>query len=62
MLAFECVYCVNFVTRFTEEIFAFLIAVIFLTDASKKMVMVKKISLNFLNKISDENEKGLELM
>lgn len=40
MLGFECIYFVNFVTRFTEEIFAFLIACVFLTDATKKMILV----------------------
>jgi hypothetical protein len=37
MLAFEGVYIIKYVTRFTEEIFAFLIASVFLTDAFKKI-------------------------
>lgn len=40
MLACESVYIINYVTRFTEEIFAFLIASVFLTDAVKKIVKV----------------------
>jgi hypothetical protein len=32
MLAFECIHLVNFITRFTEEIFAFLIAFVFLGE------------------------------
>ena len=40
MLAFEGVYVIKYVTRFTEEIFAFLIASVFLTDALKKVIKV----------------------
>jgi len=38
MLACEGVYIINYVTRFAEEIFAFLIASVFLTDAFKKII------------------------
>ncbi|CAF0838647.1 unnamed protein product, partial [Brachionus calyciflorus] len=37
MLASEFVFVIHFVTRFTEEIFAFLIAIVFLADAIKKI-------------------------
>ena len=51
MTAFEGVFLIHFVTRFTEEIFAFLIACVFLTDAFKKIYMVpnyfKSISIIF---------------
>ena len=40
LLAFEMVYIIKYVTRFTEEIFAFLIASVFLNDAIKKIVKV----------------------
>ena len=40
LLAFESVYVIKYVTRFTEEIFAFLIASVFLTDAAKKIIKV----------------------
>lgn len=38
MLGFESIYIIQYVTRFTEEIFAFLIATVFLLDAFKKIV------------------------
>ena len=41
MLACEGVYIIKYVTRFTEEIFAFLIATVFLADAFKKVIKVK---------------------
>lgn len=41
MLAYEGVYIIKYVTRFTEEIFAFLIAAVFLADAFKKVIKVK---------------------
>ena len=40
MLALEGVYIINYVTRFTEEIFAFLIASVFLADAGKKIYRI----------------------
>lgn len=40
LLALESVYIINYVTRFTEEIFAFLIASVFLADAAKKIFKV----------------------
>ncbi|CAF0718290.1 unnamed protein product [Brachionus calyciflorus] len=40
MLALEGVWIIRYVTRFTEEIFAFLIATVFLTDAFKKIVKI----------------------
>lgn len=40
MVAFEGVYIINYVTRFTEEIFAFLIASVFLADAAKKIYRI----------------------
>lgn len=40
LLATETVHIVHNVTRFTEEIFAFLIASVFLTDAIKKIIYV----------------------
>jgi hypothetical protein len=42
MLAAEGVFVINYVTRFTEEIFAFLIAIVFFGDAFKKIIMVKE--------------------
>jgi len=42
MIALESVYIINYVTRFTEEIFAFLIASVFLADAFKKIFRVIK--------------------
>lgn len=50
ILAFEGVYVIKYVTRFTEEIFAFLIASVFFTDAVKKIYSVSffiKISILF---------------
>ena len=41
ILAYEGVYIIKYVTRFTEEIFAFLIAAVFLADAFKKVIKVK---------------------
>ena len=41
MLACEGVYVIRYVTRFTEEIFAFLIATVFLSDAVRKIYNVK---------------------
>lgn len=40
MLANESIHLIHLVTRFTEEIFAFLIACVFLTDALKKIIYV----------------------
>lgn len=40
MLASEFVFVIHYVTRFTEEIFAFLIAIVFLADAIKKIFYV----------------------
>jgi hypothetical protein len=40
MVAFEGVFVIKYVTRFTEEIFAFLIAMVFLTDAVRKIFQV----------------------
>ena len=40
ILAFEGVYIIHYVTRFTEEIFAFLIASVFLADAMRKIIKV----------------------
>jgi hypothetical protein len=37
MLGSEAVFIINSVTRFTEEIFAFLIACVFMADALKKI-------------------------
>lgn len=41
MLANESIHLIHLVTRFTEEIFAFLIACVFLTDALKKIIYVR---------------------
>lgn len=43
ILGCEAVYIIKYVTRFTEEIFAFLIACVFLADAFKKLVQVKNL-------------------
>lgn len=40
MLAKEATHLIHLVTRFTEEIFSFLIACVFLTDALKKILYV----------------------
>ena len=40
MLAFEGVYIIKYVTRFTEEIFAFLISCVFLSDAFRKIYKI----------------------
>lgn len=40
MVAAEGIFLIHFVTRFTEEIFAILIACVFLTDAFKKIIKV----------------------
>ncbi|RNA18758.1 anion exchange 2-like isoform X2, partial [Brachionus plicatilis] len=40
MLGFETIYVIQYVTRFTEEIFAFLIATVFLLDALKKIIKI----------------------
>jgi solute carrier family 4 anion exchanger 3 len=40
MLALEGVFVIHYVTRFSEEIFAFLIAIVFLSDAVKKILYV----------------------
>lgn len=42
MLACEGVYVIRYVTRFTEEIFAFLIACVFLSDAVRKIYAIFK--------------------
>ncbi len=42
ILAFEGVYAIKYVTRFTEEIFAVLIACVFLLDAAKKIYKVSR--------------------
>lgn len=49
MLAWEGVYVIRYVTRFTEEIFAFLIATVFLADAAKKIYYVKEACLSKLS-------------
>jgi hypothetical protein len=38
IVAFECVFLIEYVTRFTEEIFTILIAIVFLSDALKKII------------------------
>jgi hypothetical protein len=43
MLAFESIFVINYVTRFTEEIFAILIACVFLADAIKKIIDVTRL-------------------
>lgn len=48
LLATESVHIIHNVTRFTEEIFAFLIACVFLTDAIKKIIYVYKSHLNII--------------
>lgn len=40
LLGLESVFIIKYVTRFTEEIFAFLIASVFLADALKKIVKI----------------------
>jgi hypothetical protein len=40
ILATEGVYVIHYVTRFTEEIFAILIASVFIADALKKIYRV----------------------
>jgi hypothetical protein len=40
MVAFEGVFVIHYVTRFAEEIFAFLISLVFLSDAFKRVVKV----------------------
>ena len=46
MLGLEAVFVINSVTRFTEEIFAFLIACVFMADALKKIYDVIVCFLN----------------
>jgi hypothetical protein len=60
MLATESTHVIHLVTRFTEEIFSFLIALVFLTDAIKKIFNASFFfsnfcimrCLNILNKIN----------
>lgn len=40
MLGFESIHIIQSVTRFTEEIFAFLIATVYLLDALKKIIKI----------------------
>ena len=49
ILGLESVYIINYVTRFTEEIFAFLIASVFLSDSVKKIFRVKQLIIYKLN-------------
>lgn len=56
MVAFEGSFLVRFVSRFTQEIFSFLISLIFIYETFSKLGKVKVAHNSNCNRSNDEND------